>query len=409
MDTVAVIGAGPAGILAAGTASKQGKKVFLFERNSNIGKKLLITGNGRCNITNNCDIENFINNVVNNNSFMYSAFYTFTNIDTINLLESFGVQIKTEKDNRCFPKSNKAIDIINALNKYLLSNGVTILKNTRVKDITLNKNGTFTIYLNNKKSMTFNKVILATGGKSYPQTGSTGDGYIFANKLGHTIIKPKPALVPIKLKDTRIKKLQGISLNNVKLTAYLNDKKIHEQKQTGEIVFTHFGISGPAALSLSSYINRYSIDKINLEIDFFPDYNFEHLENLIKSLFTKHQQKNICNTLCEILPKKVIIYLLDTLNIPFDKRTNDVTKNEKYEIINGLKKFSLNYNGLKSIEHAIVTSGGISTKEINPSTMESKLIKGLFFAGEIIDVDALTGGFNIQIALSTGYLAGLNC
>ncbi|WP_069649520.1 NAD(P)/FAD-dependent oxidoreductase [Caloranaerobacter ferrireducens] len=407
MEVVAVIGAGPAGILAAGTASKKGKKVFLFERNSNIGKKLLITGNGRCNITNKCDIENFIRNVVNNNSFMYSAFYNFTNIDTINLLEYLGVQIKSERDNRCFPKSNKAIDIINAFNKYLLFNNVTILKNTRVKDITLNENGTFTIYLSNKKSLTFNKVILATGGKSYPQTGSTGDGYIFANKLGHTIIEPKPALVPIKLKDAGIKKLQGISLNNVKLTAYLNNKKIHEQ--TGEVVFTHFGISGPATLSLSSYINKYSIDRINLEIDFLPDYNFEYLENLLSSLFAKHQQKNICNTLCEILPKKIIIYLLDSLKISFDKKTNNITKDERYKIINSLKKLSLNYNGLRSIEHAIVTSGGVSTKEINPSTMESKLIKGLFFAGEIIDVDALTGGFNIQIALSTGYLAGLNC
>lgn len=407
MEIVAVIGAGPAGILAAGTASRKGKKVFLFERNSNIGKKLLITGNGRCNITNKCDIENFINNIVNNKSFMYSAFYTFTNTDTINFLESLGVPIKSEKDNRCFPKSDKAIDIINAFKKYLLLNDVTLLKSTRVKDITLNKNGTFTIYLNNNKSMTFNKVILATGGKSYPQTGSTGDGYFLANKLGHTIVEPIPALVPIKLKDIKLKKLQGISLNNVKLTAYLNNKKIHEQ--IGEVVFTHFGISGPATLSLSSYINRYSIDKVKLEIDFLPNYNFEYLENLIKSLFVKHQQKNICNTLCEILPKKIIIYLLDTLKISFDKKTSNITKDERHKIVNSLKKLNLSYNGLRSIEHAIVTSGGVSTKEISPSTMESKLIKGLFFAGEIIDVDALTGGFNIQIALSTGYLAGLNC
>ncbi|QIB26051.1 NAD(P)/FAD-dependent oxidoreductase [Caloranaerobacter azorensis] len=407
METVAVIGAGPAGILAAGTASKQGRKVFLFERNSDIGKKLLITGNGRCNITNKCDIEDFIKNIVNNNNFMYSALYAFTNIDTINLLESFGVQIKTEKDNRCFPKTDKSIDIIKAFYKYLISNKVTIFKNTRVKDIILNKNDTFTIYLNNKKPMIFNKVILATGGKSYPQTGSTGDGYIFAHKFGHTIIEPKPALVPIKLKDAKAKKLQGLSLNNVKLTAYLNDKKIHEQ--IGEIIFTHFGISGPVTLSLSSYINRYPSDKIKLEIDFLPDYTFECLESIIKSLFIRYHQKNICNTLCELLPKSIINYLLDTLNIPLDKKTNSVTRNERHKIISNLKRFRLIYDGLRNIEHAIVTSGGISTKEINPSTMESKLIKGLFFAGEIIDVDALTGGFNIQIALSTGYLAGLNC
>ncbi|WP_416197954.1 MAG: NAD(P)/FAD-dependent oxidoreductase [Sporanaerobacter sp.] len=406
MSNIAVIGGGPAGIIAAGFAGSRGKKVKLFDKNNKIGKKLYITGKGRCNITNSAPIEDFFDNVMTNNEFLYSAFYSFTNQDILNLLNSYGLKTKVERGNRVFPITDKSSDVISTMRKFLISNSVEIVLNKEVIDIVYESN-VFTLIFRDGSKEKFEKIIIATGGKSYPTTGSTGDGYKFAQKLGHTIVAPKPALVPIEVEETWIKQLQGMTLKNVLLSAYVNNKKIHEE--FGEMLFTHFGISGPIVLSMSNIINKYQKRNIKLFIDLKPALSEKKLDDRILRDFDKYNNKTIKNGLKELLPLNLIPVVLKLSDIDEDKVINQITKEERLRLVKVFKNIELKFKKFRPIEEAIVTSGGVSTFEINPSTMESKIVEGLYFAGEVIDVDALTGGFNLQIAYSTGYLAGVNC
>lgn len=403
---VAVIGAGPAGIIAAGSCSSNGNNVTLIEKNEKIGKKLFITGKGRCNITNASSIENFMDNIISNNSFLYSALYSFNNIDIINLLNRYGLKTKVERGNRVFPVTDKSSDVIKTLEKFLNNNNVNILLNTKVKDVD-NKDGKFLLKYNDGNIEIFDKLIIATGGMSYPQTGSTGDGYKFAKKLGHTITPLKPALVPSEVAEKWASNLQGLTLKNVKLKAYLKGEKIFED--FGEMLFTHFGISGPIVLTMSNFINKYPNKNIKIYVDLKPALTYEKLDTRILKDFEKYQNKIIKNGMIDLLPQKLIPIILKLSNIDEKKIINQITKEERLKLIENIKNLPLTFIKFRPIEEAIITSGGISTKEINSSTMESKQVPGLYFAGEIIDVDALTGGYNLQIAYSTGYLAGINC
>lgn len=402
---VCVIGGGPAGMISAGYAAAMGNKVTLLEKNEKLGKKLYITGKGRCNITNNSSIEDFFDNIVTNKEFLYSSFYSFSNINIIKLLESYGLESKVERGNRVFPITDKSSDVIKAMEAFLNHKDVNILLNSNVKSIDTKEEG-FLIRLNDRVEHYFDKVILATGGQSYPFTGSTGDGYTFAEKFGHKIVKAKPALVPIELKENWLPSLQGLTLKNVTLQAKFKNQIICEE--FGEMLFTHFGISGPIVLTLSSQLNKYPFEKILLFLDLKPALSMEKLDKRILRDFHIHNNKEIKNALVDLLPKKIIPIVLEKASIESTKFVHQITKEERHRLSTTLKNFPLSFSGLRPIRQAIVTSGGISTEEIDPSTMESKLQKGLFFAGEIIDVDGLTGGFNLQIAYSTGYLAGIN-
>ncbi len=406
-NRIAVIGGGPAGMIAAATASSLGKNVVLFEKNNKLGKKLFLTGKGRCNITNAGDIEDLIENVVANKSFLYSAFYSFTNTDIIELLKKYGVETKVERGNRIFPVSDKSSDVIKALEKYLSHENVEIVLNKEVKSTKKINDDNFEIIFSNSEIQYFNKIIIATGGKSYQQTGSTGDGYIFAKSFGHTIIDLRPALVPCETNEEWAKKLQGLALKNVKISAYVGDNKIFED--FGELLFTHYGISGPIVLTMSNYINKYQGKKIKIILDIKPALSEEKLELRILRDFEKYSKKQFKNALDDLLPRKLIPIIIELSNIDEDKFVNQITREERKRIVNLLKKLEMTFSGFRPINEAIVTSGGVSTLEIDPSTMESKIVNGLFFAGEIVDVHALTGGYNLQIAYSTGYLAGLNC
>lgn len=405
-DKIAVVGAGPSGIMAAGFAGARGKDVVLVEKNEKIGKKLYITGKGRCNITNNLPIEDFFDYIITNNNFLYSALYGFTNEDLLKLLHGYGLKTKVERGDRVFPTSNKSSDVIKTLEKFLHDNNVSVRLNTQVKDINYTGNS-FTIRYSNNNEEKFDSIIIATGGKSYPTTGSTGDGYCFAKKLGHTIVPLKPALVPCEVEEAWIKELQGLSLKNVNLSTYINGKKYCEE--FGEMLFTHFGISGPIVLSTSNKINKHIDKDIEFIIDLKPALSREKLDRRILKDFNQYNNKQIINGLKDLLPNTMIPIILQLSKIDEREKVNQITKEERECLLDNIKGMKLKFKKFRPIEEAIVTSGGISTVEINPSTMESKLIKGLFFAGELIDVDALTGGFNLQIAYSTGYLAGTNC
>ncbi len=407
---VVVIGGGPAGIMASINASKKAE-VILIEKNNMLGKKLLITGKGRCNITNNIDISEFIHNIPCNGNFMYSSLYTFSNVDLIDFLNKNGLKTKVERGQRVFPVSDKSIDVLNTLKKCMEQRNITIINNERVQAILVNENNMVKSVKTDKQILMCDKVILATGGKSYPTTGSTGDGYAIAKMLGHSIVTPKPSLVPIKTVEDY--DLQGLSLKNVELKIVDNEngKKIY--KEFGEMIFTHFGISGPIVLSASSYILRYkNIEKkitnsnINIYIDLKPALTQEVLIERIKRDLEKYRNKVYKNCLDDLLPKKLIPVIVNLSKVDENKKACDISKKEIEVIAKLLKAFPLTMQGFGKIEEAIITSGGINVKEINPSTMESKIIKNLYFAGEIIDVDAYTGGFNLQIAFSTGYVAG---
>lgn len=419
---VAVIGGGPAGMMAAITASKQKNEVFLLEKNNRLGKKLLITGKGRCNITSSLDMKDFISNVPGNGKFLYSAFDNYTNEDIISFLKEHGVNVKEERGNRIFPVSDKSLDVLNAFEKELKKQHVKIKLNARVTGIEIVKNKAESIsYIDENsqlKTIEVDKIILATGGKTYPETGSTGDGYEIAKKLGHTIIPIKPSLVPLTTNGASLqicKDLQGLSLKNVaiKLVDINKNKNIYED--FGEMLFTHFGVSGPIILSASAHLLRYKdVDnlmkenKIKLIIDLKPALSLEKLDARVQRDFKEEKNKEYKNSLNNLLPQRLINPIIMLSEIESNKKVNEITREERIRLIKLLKDFTINISGFRPIDEGIVTSGGINIKEINPKTMESKIVEGLFFAGEIIDVDAYTGGFNLQIAYSTGYTAGLN-
>ena len=412
---VIVIGGGPAGMMAAITSAEEGNEVVLIEKNKVLGKKLSITGKGRCNITSSLNIDEFIKNTPGNGKFLFSAFNSFTNKDIIDFIENHGIKTKVERGNRVFPVTDKAQDVVNCFTKKLKELNVSICLNTLVKDILIdNDNKAIGVMTNNEK-IKADKIILATGGKSYPLTGSTGDGYKFAKKLGHTITELKPSLVPLVTYEEELHtSLQGLSLKNVeiKLVDISKNKEIYND--FGEMLFTHFGVSGPIILSASSHLVRYKNIKellknkqIKLLIDFKPALSKEKLDQRILRDFEEEKNKSFKNSLDKLLPQKLIPEIINKSNIDPNKKVNSITKEERENLLSILKQFEVTIKDFRPIEDAIITAGGISIKEINPKTMESKIIKDLYFAGEIIDVDAYTGGFNLQIAYSTGYVAGI--
>ncbi|OPJ56387.1 ferredoxin--NADP reductase [Alkalithermobacter paradoxus] len=404
---VVVIGGGAAGMMAAGVAGSRGIDVTLIEKNPMLGKKMLITGKGRCNITNDIDMEGFIKNTPVNGKFLYSAFYAFTNTDIIELLNEFGVKTKVERGGRVFPVSDKSKDVVDALEKYIKRNNVKVIKGEVSKVVS--KDGEVScVVLSDGQTIKCDSVIIATGGASYPATGSTGDGYKFAKENGHTIVPLKPSLVPLETMEDWVKDLQGLSLRNVSIKV-LNGKNKKVYDDFGEMIFTHFGVSGPIILSASSYMKRLENENYKLVIDLKPALSDEELDKRIQNDFSKYINKIYSNSLNDLLPKKLIPVIINLSQIPHDKVVNEITRKERLELVHLLKNLTLHIKRYRPLKDAIITSGGVKVSEINPSTMESKLVKGLYFAGEVIDVDAYTGGFNLQIAFSTGYLAGLNC
>lgn len=406
MNQVLIVGGGAAGIFAALSAAHQGAKVTLLEKNSRLSVKLLITGKGRCNLTNIGNIESLIANFPTNGVFLYSAFYQFSNEDLLELLKGLKVETKIERGGRVFPVSDKAKDVVNALVNYLKMLKVNIQLNTVVKGLKIENNKIVGVFIDQSKLVKADAVIVCTGGLSYPRTGSTGDGFNWAKSAGHVVTRLFPSLVPLEVQEQWVKDLSGLTLKNVKVTVYQKDEKIAEK--FGEMLFTHFGVSGPIILSLSRWIvpllsgNK----KIKLEIDLKPALNLEKLDERVKRDFQKYANRQLKNSLHDLLPKALILPIIKLSNIPIDKQCNQITKAERLNIVELLKHLPVTIVKPRSFDEAIVTSGGVNVKEINPSTMESKLIKGLYFAGEVIDIDAYTGGYNLQAAFSTGYVAG---
>ena len=404
---VIVIGGGPAGMLGAASAAEKGKSVILLEKNEKLGKKLYLTGKGRCNVTNNGDMDDFLHNVTTNKKFLYSAFNNFNNQRLIELLNSLGVKTKVERGNRVFPESDKSSDVIKALNKYLQANHVEVKLNTEVKQIMVKEQKLTGVVLQDGSLIRGEKVLVATGGLSYPQTGSTGDGYKIASNLGHSVIEPKPALVPLVSEDKWVKDLQGLTLKNVSVRALVKNRVIAEQ--FGELLFTHFGVSGPAVLSISSFLRNYwgkPTSPITLQLDLKPALSVEQLDARLQRDFLKYQGKHLKNALDDLLPQRMIPVILNLSGVDEHKQVSQITRLEREKLVHTLKNLTISVKGTRPLNEAIITGGGVNTKEINPSTLESKIIKDLYFAGEVLDVDALTGGYNLQIAFSTGYLSG---
>lgn len=415
MFKIAVIGAGPAGLIAAAYAAKDGCSVHLIDKNEKTGKKLFLTGKGRCNITNAADKIDFMKKIVRNPKFMYSAFDSFFNTDIMEIIRAQGVQLKTERGGRIFPESDKSSDVIRALTGFALKQGVELRLNTRV--VSIEKKETkfeivFEKSVGNRISEAYNSVIIATGGASYTSTGSTGDGYAFAKTFGHTVVEPKPALIPLETEEDWPRELMGLSLKNVKLKAFaaqsgwkIGKKPIFED--IGEMVFTHFGVSGPLILSASSYIAD-SPKGALLEIDLKPALDLQTLDSRLLRDFEKYKHKHMKNAMVDLLPGRLISTVLRLADIEEEQNVDVLTRTQRLKIANTMKCLRLTVRRANSIDEAIITRGGVSVKEINSSTMESKLVEGLYFAGEIIDVDACTGGYNLQIAYSTGALAGMS-
>ncbi len=397
---ICVIGGGAAGMMAAGTAALFGADVTVFENTDRLGKKLAITGKGRCNVTNNTNVEGFLENVTKNPRFLYAALSEFSPSDTITLFESLGIPMKTERGQRVYPASDKAIDIVLAMRQYSSAANVIYHKVTSLKKTDTG----FTVVAANTE-YDFDKVILATGGKSYPLTGSDGSGYKLAIKLGHNVTELIPSLIPLESASELCPDMQGLSLRNVAIKIKDENSKV-VYSDFGEMMFTHFGVTGPIILSASAHLRDMDISKLTLEIDLKPALDEKMLDARLLSDFSKNSNKDFINALGELLPAKMIKPFIRLCSIDERKKINSITKIERHTILENIKSFKIPLSAFRPIEEAIVTSGGISVKEIVPKTMESKLVHGLYFAGEIIDVDAYTGGFNLQIAFSTGYLAG---
>lgn len=407
MSKVIVVGGGAAGMMACHAAAMCGHQVTLLEKNEKLGKKIYITGKGRCNLTNASDMEVLFANVMSNRKFLYSAFYTFDNNQVIDLFEMNGMATKTERGNRVFPVSDHSSDVISTMAKVLKNDNVEVKLNTTVQNLIIKENKACGVIVNGKE-ISADNVILCTGGLSYPSTGSTGDGYEFAKKAGHRITDCTPSLVPFNIREEWVKDLQGLSLKNSAVTIYEEKKKLYSD--FGEMLFTHFGVSGPMILSASGNIKAAEFAKpLKLVIDLKPAMTEEQLDKRILRDFDENKNKQFRNSVSKLLPSKLIPIIIDLSGIDPDKKVNEISKEERNHFVHLLKNLTMTINGLRGWNEAIITKGGINVKDVNPSTMESKLVSNLFFAGEVLDLDAMTGGYNLQIAWSTGYLAGLSC
>ena len=407
MSKVIVVGGGAAGMMACHAAAMCGHQVTLLEKNEKLGKKIYITGKGRCNLTNASDMEGLFANVMSNRKFLYSAFYTFDNNQVIDLFEMNGMATKTERGNRVFPVSDHSSDVISTMAKVLKNDNVEVKLNTTVQGLIIKENKACGVIVNGRE-ISADNVILCTGGLSYPSTGSTGDGYEFAKKAGHRITDCTPSLVPFNIREEWVKDLQGLSLKNSAVTIYDEKKKLYSD--FGEMLFTHFGVSGPMILSASGNIKAAEFAKpLKLVIDLKPAMTEEQLDKRILRDFDENKNKQFRNSVSKLLPSKLIPITIDLSGIDPDKKVNEISKEERSHFVHLLKNLTMTINGLRGWNEAIITKGGINVKDVNPSTMESKLVSNLFFAGEVLDLDAMTGGYNLQIAWSTGYLAGLSC
>lgn len=410
MSHVIVVGGGAAGMFAAIAAAKNGHQVTLYEKNEKLGKKIFITGKGRCNITNAADMEELFDAVVTNSKFLYSSFYGYTNQNVIDFFEDAGVPVKIERGNRVFPISDHSSDVIRALEREMKKVGVKVCLNTEVKSVEAEKGKFDKVVLKDTTTQTADACIVATGGLSYRSTGSTGDGFRFAENVGHKVTQCFPSLVPMETKEPWICELQGLSLRNVE--AKILDGKKELCKDFGEMLFTHFGVSGPLIISASSYVGKKFMDKngqkkeLTLEIDLKPALTEEQLDQRVLRDFEENHNRQFKNAITKLFPTKLIPVMLELGGIDPEKKVNSIEKEERKQFVHLIKHFRMTLTGLRDYPEAIITKGGVNVKEIDPGTMESKLVKGLYFAGEVLDLDALTGGFNLQIAWSTGYAAG---
>lgn len=410
MSHVIVVGGGAAGMFAAIAAAKNGHQVTLYEKNEKLGKKIFITGKGRCNITNAADMEELFDAVVTNSKFLYSSFYDYTNQNVIDFFEDAGVPVKIERGNRVFPISDHSSDVIRALEREMKKVGVKVCLNTEVKSVEAEKDKFNKVVLKDTTTQTADACIVATGGLSYRSTGSTGDGFRFAENVGHKVTQCFPSLVPMETKEPWICELQGLSLRNVE--AKILDGKKELYKDFGEMLFTHFGVSGPLIISASSYVGKKFMDKngqkkeLTLEIDLKPALTEEQLDQRVLRDFEENHNRQFKNAITKLFPTKLIPVMLELGGIDPEKKVNSIEKEERKQFVHLIKHFRMTLTGLRDYPEAIITKGGVNVKEIDPGTMESKLVKGLYFAGEVLDLDALTGGFNLQIAWSTGYAAG---
>ncbi|MDM8125268.1 NAD(P)/FAD-dependent oxidoreductase [Mediterraneibacter glycyrrhizinilyticus] len=411
MSKVLIIGGGAAGMMAAAFAAKNGNRVEVFEKNEKLGKKLFITGKGRCNITNAADLEDFFPAVTSNPKFLYSAFYSFTNEQVISFFEELGVKTKVERGGRVFPVSDHSSDVIQALKSEMGRLGVKINLNAEVKELITEKSSTGEtvngIRLVSGKKISGDAVIVATGGISYPSTGSTGDGYRFARKCGHKVSELSPSLVPMEVKEWYAGELMGLSLRNIEIRITDGKKKLYQE--FGEMLFTHYGVTGPVILSASSVVGKKLKDtELTLHIDLKPALTEEQLDKRVLREFETNHNRQFKNAVDSLFPSKLRPVIVELSGIPEEKKVHEITKEERLRFVRLIKDFTMTLTGLRGYNEAIITKGGVSVKEIDPGTMESKLVKGLYFAGEVLDLDAVTGGYNLQIAWSTGYLSGMN-
>ena len=407
MSNVIVVGGGAAGMMAAVFAARNGQNVQLLEKNEKLGKKLFITGKGRCNITNAADIEDLFTAVISNPKFLYSGFYSFTNQQVIDFFEELGVKTKIERGERVFPVSDHSSDVIAAFSRELKLLGVSVSLHTEVRELLCEQDKVCGVLLTNGKKMKADAVIVATGGISYPSTGSTGDGYRFAKETGHRVTELLPSLVPMEVRQWYAKELQGLSLRNIEIRITDGKKKLYEE--FGEMLFTHYGVTGPVILSASSVVGKTLRKKeLTLHIDLKPALSEEQLDKRILREFDANHNKQYKNSIDSLFPAKLKPIMIELSEIEPEKKVNEITKEERQRLVHLIKDFTMTLTGLRGYNEAIITKGGVSVKEVDPGTMESKKMKGLYFAGEVLDLDAMTGGYNLQIAWSTGYLAGIN-